>query len=74
MKYVKNKPTMELSKVELKAVYNFVQILIEFCQNDDRGYDLFEIFEEIEDFYDAIENDGDFAQDEDAIFTYNITD
>lgn len=74
MKYTNSKPMLELSRTELKTVYDFVQALNQFCHDDNEGYSLFDIFEEIEDLYDTIETDGDFSQDEDAIFTYNITD
>lgn len=74
MKYTNARPTMELTKVELKTVYDFVEALQEFIQDDSEGYSLFDIFEEIEDLHDAIETDGGFSQSEDAILTYHITD
>lgn len=75
MKYIKSKPTMELSKVELQTIFNFIQALDSFCRdNASHEYSLFDVFEEIEELYATLVTDGDFSPCEDDIFNYNITD
>lgn len=40
MKYTPSKPTLTISKAELKAIYSFVEILNKFSQDSNEDFSL----------------------------------